>query len=287
MTPLQWDIQKLLRLNRDGSRTTQYQRKMMAFRFAKDIDGLGFRGLRLRGIGNRHVDKAVNRWKQQGLSHATIMNRLSVIRWLGQKINKPNLGYNSNARLGLNNRSQPRFNRAQRLTVSVTNKVIDPYVRVSFKLQTAFGLRKSEAMKIQPRWAYRGAKLVLKGSWTKGGRPREIPIRTPYQRGVLEEAKRLAGNGSMIPPHKSYKQHLHTWEHETRKAGLSKTHGLSHAYAQTRYYELTGWRSPMQGGPSRDTLIGDQRELDIQARKQIAEELGHARISITYVYLGR
>jgi hypothetical protein len=91
----------------------------------------------------------------------------------------------------------------------------------------------------------------------------------------------------MIPPHKSYKQHLHTWEHETRKAGLSKTHGLRHAYAQNRYYELAGWKSPMQGGPSRDTLNGDQRELDSQARRQIAEELGHARISITYVYLGR
>ncbi len=287
MTPLQWDIQKLLGVNRDGSRTTQYQRKMMAFRFAKDIDGLGFRGLRLRGIGNRHVSQAVGHWKRQGLSHATIMNRLSMIRWLGQKINKPNLGYDSNARFGLNGRSQSGFNRAQRLTVSVTAKVTNPYVRVSFKLQAAFGLRRSEAMKVQPIWADRGTKLVLKGSWTKGGRPREIPIRTPYQRGVLEEAKRLAGTGSMIPPHKSYKQHLHTWEYETRKAGLSKTHGLRHAYAQSRYYELTGWRSPMQSGPSRDSLIGDQRELDIQARRQIAEELGHARISITYVYLGR
>jgi hypothetical protein len=229
----------------------------------------------------------VDRWKQQRLNHATIMNRLSVIRWLGHKIGKPNLGYENNARFGLNGRSQPRFNRAQRLTVSVTDKVTDPSTRVSFKLEAAFGLRRSEAMKIQPRWADRGTKLVLKGSWTKGGRPREIPIRTAYQRGVLEEAKRLAGNGSMIPPHKSYKQHLHTREHETRKAGLSKTHGLRHAYAQTRYYELTGWKSPMQGGPSRDTLAGEQRALDIQARQQIAEELGHARISITYVYLGR
>ncbi len=287
MTPLQWDIQKLLRVNRDGSRTTQYQRKMMAFRFAKDIDALGCRGIRLPSIGNRHVNKAVNRWKQQGLSDTTIMNRLSAIRWLGHKIGKPNLGYDSNRAFGLNGRSQTSVNKAQSLTVTVTRQVTDPYTRVGFKLQAGFGLRRSEAMKIQPRWADRGTKLVLKGSWTKGGRPREIPIRTAYQRGVLEEAKRLAGNGSMIPPHKSYKQHLHTWEYETRKAGLSKTHGLRHAYAQTRYHELTGWKSPMQGGPSRDTLSGKQRELDIQARQQIAEELGHARISITYVYLGR
>ncbi|MDH3639821.1 MAG: integrase domain-containing protein [Gammaproteobacteria bacterium] len=287
MTPLQWDIQKLLRVNRDGSRTTQYQRKMMAFRFAKDIHGLGYRDLRLPGIGNRHVNKAVDRWKQQGLSDATIMNRLSMIRWLGHKIGKPNLGYDNNRALGLNGKSQSTVNRAQRLTVSVTGKVTDPYIRVSFKLEAAFGLRRSEAMKIQPRWADRGTKLALKGSWTKGGRAREIPIRTAYQRGVLEEAERIAGNGSLIPPHKSYRQHLHTWEHATRKAGLSKTHGLRHAYAQTRYYELTGWRSPHQDGPARDALKDERRELDTKARQQIAEELGHARISITYVYLGR
>jgi len=91
----------------------------------------------------------------------------------------------------------------------------------------------------------------------------------------------------MIPTHKSYREHLHTWEHVTRKAGLSKTHGLRHTYAQARYQELTGWRSPHQGGPARSELNGDRRARDIQARRQIAEELGHSRIIITYVYLGR
>ncbi len=35
MTPLQRDIRKVLMANRDRSRPTQYQRKMMAFRFAE------------------------------------------------------------------------------------------------------------------------------------------------------------------------------------------------------------------------------------------------------------
>ncbi len=287
MTPLQWDIRNVLKANRDGSRTTQYQRQAMLFRFAGDIRKLGHRDTRLPGIGNRHVHRVVDHWKQQELSDATIMNRLSAIRWLGVKVGKPNLGYDSNRAFGLNGRSNPNVSKAERLTVSVTRHVTDPYVRVSLKLQAAFGLRRSEAMKIQPRWADRGDKIVLKGSWTKGGRPREIPIRTAYQRGVLEEAKRIAGTGSMIPAHKSYKQHLHTWEHATRKAGLSKTHGLRHAYAQSRYYELTGWKSPNQGGPARNELKGEERDLDIRARLQVAEELGHARITITYVYLGQ
>jgi hypothetical protein len=40
---------------------------------------------------------------------------------------------------------------------------------------------------------------VLKGSWTKGGRPRTVPITTPEQRAVLDAAHRLAGSGSLIP----------------------------------------------------------------------------------------
>ena len=286
MTPLQWEIRNVLKANRDGARMTQYQRQAMLFRFAGDLQRLGHRGVRLPGLGNRHVHRAVVQWKSQGLSDATVMNRLSAIRWLGTKIGKPNLGYDRNRVFGLQGRSPASSSKAERLTVAVTRQVDDSYIRVSLKLQAAFGLRRSEAMKIQPRWADRGDRLVLKGSWTKGGRAREVPLLTAYQRGVLEEAKRIAKNGSLIPPHKSYRQHLHTWEHLTRGAGLSKTHGLRHAYAQARYRELTGWPSPHAGGPPRAALRGESRVLDHQARRQIAEELGHSRISITDVYLG-
>ena len=49
---------------------------------------------------------------------------------------------------------------------------------MSLRLQQAFGLRREEALKIQPRWADRGEHLHLKASWTKGGRERTVPIRT-------------------------------------------------------------------------------------------------------------
>jgi Integrase len=65
-------------------------------------------------------------------------------------------------------------------------------------MQQAFGLRREESMKFQPRYADRGNCIVLKGSWTKGGRPRTVPITTPEQRTVLEHAHRLVGAGSLI-----------------------------------------------------------------------------------------
>jgi integrase len=57
-------------------------------------------------------------------------------------------------------------------------RVKDENVRMSLRLQQAFGLRREEAIKLQPRWADRGDYLQLKASWTKGGRERTVPIRT-------------------------------------------------------------------------------------------------------------
>lgn len=142
-------------------------------------------------------------------------------------------------------------------------------------------------MKIQPKWADRGDKLVLKASWTKGGRPREVPIRTLAQRAILDAAKAFAGHGSLIPPTKTYREHVNTWEYQTKRVGLSKTHGLRHAYAQNRYIDLTGRKPPVLGGTRTKDLVPDLRPEDRRVRLQIAQELGHSRIDITNAYLGR
>ncbi len=169
----------------------------------------------------------------------------------------------------------------------VLQQINDPYVAIGLRLQQAFGLRREEAMKLRPRLADCGQYLELKSSWCKGGRPRVIPIRTPAQRHVLNQAKRLAGPRSLIPTHKSYREQVHIWEYQTTSAGISHTHGLRHAYAQSRYLALTGFKAPAAGGLRRFELTVDQQGLDTVARAQIAEELGHRRIAITHHYRDR
>ena len=158
---------------------------------------------------------------------------------------------------------------------------------MSLELQQAFGLRREEAIKFMPDYANRGDHLVLKDSWTKGGKARVVPVRTDAQRAVLERARRLAGKGSLIPSAKNYRQQLRVYEAETSRAGLSKLHGLRHTYAQVRYAALTGWRAPAAGGPASKSLSGSERALDQEARLTISRELGHEREQITSVYLGR
>jgi len=154
-------------------------------------------------------------------------------------------------------------------------------------LQQAFGLRREEAIKFIPSYADQGDHLVLKPSWTKGGKARVIPIRTPEQREVLDRARKLAGKGSMIPSNRNYVQQLRIYEGHTIRVGLSKMHGLRHAYAQRRYEELTGWKSPAAGGPISESLTSEQRELDLEVRLVISRELGHERRQVVSVYLGK
>ena len=80
---------------------------------------------------------------------------------------------------------------------------------------------------------------------------------------------------------------LHRYERQLRNARMCKLHSLRHDYAQRRYFELTGWKAPVAGGPTSKHLTPEQRALDNEARATISRELGHARAEISAVYLGR
>ncbi len=167
------------------------------------------------------------------------------------------------------------------------SRITDIYVLMSLRLQALFGMRREESVKFRPSYADRGDHLAFKGSWTKGGRPRIVPINTPEQRALLDEAHRLAGAGSLIPAHKSYIQQRDTYDGQCKTAGLHRMHGLRHQYAQARYEALTGWKAPAAGGPSTKMLTSEQRLQDRHARQIISYELGHERLQVTAIYLGR
>jgi integrase len=179
------------------------------------------------------------------------------------------------------------ISKAKELDQQKLARIIDSFTAMSLRLQAAFGLRLAESIKIQPAWADRGDTLVLKASWTKGGRAREIPIRTDAQRQLLNEAKQLANGSSLIPSHLRYKDQLNRFKGQCQAAGIHKVHGHRHIYAQQRYVELTGWKCPAQGGHTSKQLTPEQKRIDRVARLTISHELGHGREQITAVYLGR
>ncbi|MGE0334723.1 MAG: phage integrase N-terminal domain-containing protein [Gammaproteobacteria bacterium] len=288
MRDLNYQLKQLCLRNRDGSYATQAQRLWLLTLIANQLHELGYRQLEARSLKPKHVEALTQHWLAEDLAIATIKNRMSALRWWALKVNRQNVIARTNDHYGIPDRVfVTNESKAQMLAAQALTKVRDAFVRMSLELQAAFGLRREEAIKFIPSYADQGDRVVLKETWTKGGKAREVPVRTAEQREVLGRAHRVAGRGSLIPADRNYVQQLRVYEGHTARAGLSKLHGLRHAYAQQRYLDLTGWPCPAAGGPASKTLTPAQRAQDIAARLAISRELGHEREAITAVYLGR
>ena len=288
MQALNYELKQLCARNRDGSFATQADRERILTLVANQLREMGFVNMQAQSLKPKHVEKLVERWTAEGLSTGTVKNRMTELRWWAEKIGKANVVAKSNDVYGIADRRYvTNVSKARQLTAGDLAQVTDPYSRVSLQLQAAFGLRREESLKIQPAWADRGDRLVLKDSWTKGGRARELPIRHVEQRQVLDEAKRVAGRGSLIPADRSYVQQLRRFEYQCDRAGIHRVHGHRHQYAQERYLELTGWSAPAAGGPRSRELTREQKSIDREARLTISRELGHEREQVTAVYCGR
>lgn len=288
MRDLNYQLKQLCHRNRDGSYSTQAKRMHHLMLIANQLDALGFRGMNAHSLKPKHVEALIKNWQQQELGVGTIKNRVAVLRWWAQKVDKQNVVARSNDHYGIPDRQfVTNESRATSVSASDLEKIRDPYVRMSLELQRVFGLRREEAIKFTPSYADRGDHITLKPTWTKGGKERDVPVRTEEQREVLNRAHGLAEGGALIAADRNYVQQLRVYERHTADAGLSKMHGLRHAYAQRRYEELTGWKSPAAGGPVTRALSPGQKLVDRHARQTISRELGHEREQITSVYLGK
>jgi integrase len=279
---------KLCKANRDGSFSTQATRRRILDRIANQLHELGYKHMQAKSLKPKHVGALVSLWKDRGLSVGTLKNLLSGLRWWAWHVGKGEMIPQDNDALGIGRRSLVgKESKAWELKETQLEKISDPYVRLSLRLQAAFGLRREEAIKFRPSYAIKDDRIKLKPTWTKGGRARTVPILNDEQRRLLDDVRKLARGGALIPPDKNYEEQKNRYDGQVRRAGIKNPHGLRHGYAQRRYEELTGWKAPVAGGPASKSLTIEQRALDKGARETISRELGHSREEISTRYLGR
>lgn len=276
MDDLQWELKKIANQNREDSIGTQEARQQALDLAARQLKEMGYRNMKAVSLKPKHVEALVKRWQAEGLSTGTLKNRLSHLRWWAEKIGRPSLIPNDNQKLGIGNRVYVQEQGKQiSLDPEKLAQIKDAHLRLSLEMQALFGLRREEAMKFQPAYAVRDHHIHLKPSWTKGGRARDIPIRTTAQRELLERVRQLVGTGSLIPAGRAYVFQKNLYERETRAAGIAdgdrKAHGLRLRFLPRNAQELTGWKAPHAGGPRRDELNPAQREADLAARLVISQ----------------
>ncbi|EGQ7934848.1 phage integrase N-terminal domain-containing protein [Vibrio vulnificus] len=285
-TNFMFKVTQVLKRNPNGSHATQAERRKVLKLLDQNLRELGFCKLELHNLGPKHLNAVIGMWMSNGLATGTIKNRVAHLRWLLEKIGKSGVLPANNTSLGIPKRVYvTNQDKSRELKEEQLNRIDDPYLCASFRLQAAFGLRREESMKIRLSEADKGD--FLRVTKTKGARPRNIPITTSYQRELLDQLKPLVGVGSLIPPDLLYKTQLGRYEQACVKMGIDRAHGLRHAYAQKRYLELVGLPCPAKGGPKASALPNELREQIKRVRFQISEELGHGREEVTAVYLGR
>src|SRR2546427_4752087 len=277
-----YDLKQLCRHNRDGSYATQADREHILDLIADQLHEMGFRHMNAHSLKPKHVEKLVERWLAEELSPGTIKNRMSALRWWAEKIGKENIIARTNAAYGIPDRIYvTNISKAKELDMDKLKQIPDHFIHMSLCFQVLFGLRRAESIKIVPKWADRGDRLILKDSWTKGGREREIPIRTAEQRQLVDEAKALAKGKSLVAPgYTTYRDYLKHFRYECERVRIHSVHGYRRRYAQRRYQELTGWACPARGGPTSKQLTKKQKAIDRKARVVISSEMGHGREQI-------
>ena len=288
MRDLNYQIKQLCQRNHDGSFSLRASRERRLSQISDQLHNLGFKNLNAQNLKPKHVNALVESWQTQNLVSGTIKNRMTDLRWLAEKLNIKSVIASSNDYYGIDQRIYvTNISKATELDGEKLASITDAHIKLSLKLQEAFGLRRAESIKFNASWADHGDKIVLKRSWCKGGKERDIIIRNEMQRTILNEVRAFTKFDSLIPKELTYIQQLKRFEDHTSKAGIHKVHGLRHAYAQQRYLELTGRVAPAAGGNTSRELTAEDKQVDKEARLIISRELGHEREQITAIYLGR
>ena len=295
------------------SQKTMLDRERFYFKFWDDLRfNTTFKDADPRVLTNRQVQAVANLWAERKLSVATVHNYLSFLRTYAGWIGRPGMVRDVATYFGADSHYVHRERTAKvdrswiARCVEVEAKIhevtaYDPWVGMQLELCYRFGLRAKEARHFRPHVAvisrelanprdaqhFPDCKQFLRVRYgTKGGRPRDIPVKTPEQQELIERALQSVAPGHYVgAPGRTAVQNANRFYNvlrrfEITKAALGVTaHGLRHQHANDRYEELAGEPSPVRGGAG----AGD---ADGAARMAVSSELGHGRIEITDAYLG-
>lgn len=170
---------------------------------------------------------------------------------------------------------------------------LSPHAGAVVTLCRELGLRSKEASLLNARDAVAQARAtghVTISAGTKGGRARTVPVMAKQQQALTKAAEIQGDRRSLMPVEANWR----TWrEGELRHAreilqnhGMAGLHDLRASYACERYQALTGYLAPVLIEHTTDSLEKASRAHELEARQQIAQELGHGRVSVTTAYLG-
>lgn len=217
--------------------------------------------------------------EHSNLSSSSLEKYATAFRIIACSIGKDNIVPRSNKELGgrtAPERYNPQEGDSEKLN-EIREKLVemaeqDPDARfllAAHDMRQAFGLRAAESL-ASCKTVQRDGQQFLSPDMTKGGRDREVEIKTPEQRAAIAAVKALATeygkpNGSMLPPHKTWQQCYNLQKNIMSKLGATKAAG---AHMHVNRHDWA--RNQLEAGES---------------RQDTADALGHGREEVVSHYV--
>lgn len=212
-------VQALKRIGKDWSKSSLTREGYL--QHTKEFAGFVAKRFGLERIENLkpgHVMAYVTHLQERGLSAGTLANRLASVRQLAATIGKPNIVERTNDAYGINRiRMNPVIADNDKIEQikSALKTMADNGDRVAMMtyaaslLREEFGLRAKESIMSAKMIQHEG-KLFLRVEGAKGGRVRDLEIKTPEQLSAVHTVEKVAtelgsGTGRIIPPELSLK----------------------------------------------------------------------------------
>lgn len=265
---LKYQAAKLLGKNRRAGVLTQQKNAGQVRRFCDAVQAkYGLQNI--RNLKAKHVVGVFEALKAQGLGSSTLASYATAARQIAEAIGKQNIVPRTNRELGVS-RAGERLKpvRADVDAISTITSLLyekEEWLGLASEMRIEFGLRAKESVL---SFEVIDNNLVVRG--TKGGRPRQIPIRSASQRELIDKVNahiQLEGKASLIPSELSLKQALRKQANALHRLGATKqnkahAHASRHAYAQ------------------RLAASGESKSI-------ISQELGHGREEVVSHYVAK
>jgi site-specific recombinase XerD len=230
---------------------------------------------KIENLKTKHIVAILEDMKNNK-SASTLESYASAGRELARAIGKANLLPRDNASLGI---SRPNSDRCRPVAPAEPERMAEirallaargEWLALAHDLRSQFGLRAKESLLSVEVMRHPDGREALAVRGAKGGRPREIPIRTDAQRSVVEAVQRYVaehGQRSLIPPGMALEQAYRLQRDALSQAGARRADG-THAHAQRHAY-------------------AQRRIAEGASAAEVMQELGHGREDVIAAYVPR
>ena len=245
-------------LNEDnrGSYRDKNHRHFVIQKVVDDLFKIGDVPPKWHALNKTHLEQLVSYWQRKRVKTSTIMKYMTVIRWFLKTISHQ-LTAIDNQHLGL---YRVKKSKKEILISPQLLQELSSIGKLLLNIQIHFGLTLSEAMRLIPEVHIQEHAIWLTREITSNSQDRIIPLRSDFQKKILQELIALTGPEHSLITSQGYDAVRYAYRKSLETIKLPPRKSYRYLYAQAMHKQL----SPLLRNYELTLLL--MREMGLQSR---------------------